>query len=110
MGRGLEEAGLLGRDALSAERSDGAARTLWGIEALERAIPRSHMPVHGPDGATVGEVTSGTFSPTLKKGIGLALIARDSGLAEGDEAAIDVRGRPAAVRLVKPPFVESHVR
>ncbi|MGH3521823.1 MAG: glycine cleavage T C-terminal barrel domain-containing protein, partial [Mycobacterium sp.] len=58
--------------------------------------------------STVGEVTSGTFSPTKKVGIGLALLAPSVG--EGDEVAVDVRGRPAAVRVVKPPFVESHVR
>ncbi len=107
---GWKKPAFWGRDALSAERADGAARTLWGIEALERAIPRAHMQVQDSAGAVVGEVTSGTFSPTLKKGIGLALINRDSGLGEGDQASIDVRGRAAAVRLVKPPFVASHVR
>ena len=63
------------------------------------------MPVLGADGAIVGEVTSGTFSPTLKHGIGLALITAGTGVGEGDEVAVDVRGRPCAVRVVKPPFV-----
>jgi len=97
-----------GRDALVAEKAAGPARLLWGIEALDRGIPRSHMAVLDPSGAAIGEVTSGTFSPTLKKGIGLALLAPT--VAEGDELAVDVRGRTAAVRVVKPPFVPSHVR
>ena len=60
--------------------------------------------------APIGEVTSGTFSPTLKKGIGLALLSTASGVGAGDEVVVDVRGRPARVRVVKPPFVPPHVR
>jgi aminomethyltransferase len=55
-------------------------------------------------------VTSRTFSPSLRVGIGLALLAPASGVAEGDEVAVDVRGRPQPVRVVRPPFVPSHVR
>jgi aminomethyltransferase len=51
----------------------------------------------------VGEVTSGTFSPTRKVGIALALLERS--VAEGDEVSVDVRGRPTRFRVVKPPFV-----
>ncbi|MEO9108872.1 MAG: glycine cleavage T C-terminal barrel domain-containing protein, partial [Jatrophihabitantaceae bacterium] len=100
-----------GRQALIAEKAAGPARVLWGLEALDRGIPRAHMTVlasASDDG--IGEVTSGTFSPTLKKGIGLALISAGAGVGEGDEVALDVRGRRSAVRVVKPPFVESHVR
>ena len=97
-----------GRDALVAEKAAGPARVLWGVEALDRGIPRAHMPVQAAGGEVLGEVTSGTFSPTLKRGIGLALLAPT--IAEGDELAVDVRGRLSAVRVVKPPFVESHVR
>jgi aminomethyltransferase len=107
---GWKKDAFWGHDALSAEKAAGPARLLWGLEALDRGIPRSHMPVLSADGAEIGEVTSGTFSPTLKKGIGLALIAASAGVAEGDEVAIDVRGRRSAVRVVKPPFVPSHVR
>ncbi len=99
-----------GRDALLAERADGPERTLRGIEALDRGIPRPHMPVLATDGSVVGEVTSGTFSPTRRIGIGLALIVAVAGVADGDELGIDVRGRRSAVRVIKPPFVPSHVR
>ncbi len=107
---GWSKEAFWGRDALVAEKQAGPARTLVGLEALDRGIPRAHMPVLGADGAQVGEVTSGTFSPTLKKGIGLALVDTASGVAEGDDVEVDVRGRRCAARVVKPPFVESHVR
>jgi len=97
-----------GRQALLAEKTAGPARTLWGLEALDRGIPRPHMAVLSPDGAQAGEVTSGTFSPTLRKGIGLALLR--TGVGEGEEVVVDVRGRRTPARVVKPPFVESHVR
>jgi aminomethyltransferase len=61
-------------------------------------------------GERVGEVTSGTFSPTLRTGIALALIDAGSGVAEGGELIVDVRGRAQPVAVVRPPFVESHVR
>lgn len=55
-------------------------------------------------GDVIGEVTSGTMSPTLKQGIALALLDRDA--AEGDEVVIDVRGRAVEAKVVKPPFVK----
>jgi aminomethyltransferase len=96
-----------GRDALLAERERGPARLLRGLEALDRGIPRARMAVQR-DGEVVGEVTSGTFSPTRRVGIGLALLAAD--VAEGDEVSVDVRGRPSRMRVVAPPFVPSRVR
>lgn len=99
-----------GRDALLAERAAGPARTLRGLLSLDRGIPRAHMAVLKPAGDAVGEVTSGTFSPSLRKGIGLALIDTAASVQDGDELQLDVRGRRSTVRVVRPPFVESHVR
>jgi aminomethyltransferase len=107
---GWKKEAFWGRAALSAERAAGPGRTLWGIASLDRGIPRPHMSLLAADGTPVGEVTSGTFSPTLKKGIGLALVATAAGLGEGDEAVVEVRGRKVPVQIVKPPFVPSHVR
>ena len=86
------------------------AHLLWGLRATGRGIPRPGMAVLDPDGARVGEVTSGTFSPSLRTGIALALLDTASGVAEGSELAVDVRGRPQPVEVVRPPFVPSHVR
>jgi aminomethyltransferase len=105
---GWSKPAFWGRDVLVAERETGARRLLWGLEAADRGIPRPHMKVQSASGADVGEVTSGTFSPTLKTGIGLALL--DRSVAEGDEVTVDVRGRPSTMRVTKPPFVPSHVR
>lgn len=99
-----------GRDALVKERSDKPARLLWGLKSNDRGIPRPHMAISASDGTVVGEVTSGTFSPTLRVGIGLALISRESGLTEGSTVTVDVRGRTSSMTVVKPPFVPSHVR
>jgi aminomethyltransferase len=98
-----------GRAALLAEKATGPRRLLWGMEAVERAIPRPHMAVClGAE--RVGEVTSGTFSPTKKVGIALALLDTAAGLEAGSLVEVDVRGRRAPMRVVKPPFVTPSVR
>ena len=96
-----------GKDALVAEKAAGPARVAWGLLATGRGIPRAQCAVK-VDGAVVGEVTSGTFSPSLKNGIALALLAPS--VAEGDEVVIDVRGRELTATVVKPPFVTVDVR
>jgi aminomethyltransferase len=60
------------------------------------------------DGVEAGEVTSGTFSPTLRKGIGLALLPAD--VADGAIVEVDVRGRVEPFEVVKPPFVKPSTR
>jgi aminomethyltransferase len=99
-----------GRDALLGEREQGPRRRLDGLEALDRGIPRAGMAVLDPAGAPVGEVTSGTFAPTLRKGIALALLDTAAGLEPGAEVAVEIRGRRSGFRVVRPPFVETHVR
>jgi aminomethyltransferase len=107
---GWKKPAFWGREALLAEREAGAARLLRGLRAEGRGIPRPGMAVLDAAGERVGEVTSGTFSPSLRTGIGLALIDAAAGVEDGAELTVDVRGRPQAVQVVKPPFVESHVR
>jgi aminomethyltransferase len=106
---GWDKPAFWGRAALVAERAAGPRRLLWGLAADGRAIPRPRMAVHlGAD--RVGEVTSGTFSPTKKVGIALALLDTSAGLGPGSVVEVDVRGRRAPVRVVKPPFVTPSVR
>jgi aminomethyltransferase len=99
-----------GREALLAEKEAGPARLLWGLRASGRGVPRPGMTVLDAAGDRVGGVTSGTFSPTLRTGIALALIDTAAGVEDGAELVIDVRGRPQPVEVVKPPFVPSNVR
>jgi aminomethyltransferase len=94
-----------GKTALTAEKAAGAKRVAWGLLATGRGIPRSHMQVKTASGQVVGETTSGTFSPTLQKGIALALLSPEVSL--GDTLFIDVRGRDLEVVVTKPPFVDS---
>ena len=105
---GWKKDGFWGQEALAAEKAAGARRTSWGLLATGRGIPRAHCQVRDAHGEVVGEVTSGTFSPTLKQGIALALLA--PGAAVGDEVVIDVRGREVAATVVKPPFVQVQTR
>ncbi len=104
---GWDKPRFWGREALLREKEAGPRRLLRGLESLDRGIPRSHMVV-SRDGQPVGEVTSGTFSPTRKVGIGLALL--DAAVVEGDELEVDIRGRASQMRVVRPPFVPSRVR
>ena len=92
-----------GKAALTAEKAAGAKRVAWGLLATGRGIPRSHMQVKKVSGEVVGETTSGTFSPTLQKGIALALLSPE--VALGDTLLVDVRGRDLEVVVSKPPFV-----
>jgi aminomethyltransferase len=97
-----------GRAALVAERETGPRRLLRGIVANGRGIPRPGMRVLLVADVPLGTVTSGTFSPTLKKGIGVALVA--SPVTDGAEVSVDVRGRREIFTVTKPPFVTPGVR
>jgi len=105
---GWSKPSFWGHQVLRAERESGPPRKSWGLLATGRAIPRPHMRVFA-GGKDVGEVTSGTFSPTRKVGIGLALLDTAAGLEAGSEVEVDIRGRRAPMQVVKPPFVTPSV-
>jgi len=99
---GWSKPAFWGRAVLTAEKAAGPRRILRGLDGLDRGIPRAGMAVLATE--PVGIITSGTFSPTLRRGIALALL--DRSVAEGDEVLVDVRGRPSRFRVVRPPFVQ----
>ncbi len=105
---GWDKPDFWGKAALSEQRAAKTSRLMRGLLVTGRGIPRAHNTVLDEDGRTVGEVTSGTFSPTRKHGIALALL--DRSVALGDSVSIDVRGRIVEAEVVKPPFVEVAVR
>jgi aminomethyltransferase len=105
---GWQKESFIGAALLKSQKQDGAPRKSFALKSLDRGIPRAGMAVKNLDGIVVGEITSGTFSPTLKHGIGLALLASDVKL--GQKLVIDVRGRESQCEVVKLPFVTSHVR
>ncbi|WP_420175785.1 glycine cleavage system aminomethyltransferase GcvT [Luteococcus sp. OSA5] len=99
---------FLGSDALREVKAAGPSRRMRGLLALGRGIPRHGMAVVDEAGEVIGEVTSGTFAPTLKQGVGLALVDVRFGL--DDEVGVRVRNRVEKFRIVKPPFVTPEVR
>jgi aminomethyltransferase len=97
-----------GKSALEIEKSQGPKRVLRALKSNDRGIPRAGMEVMNSSGNPIGEVTSGTFSPTLKVGIALALVSPEFKI--GAEVQIDIRGRLSSASVVRAPFVESRVR
>jgi aminomethyltransferase len=94
---------FIGADAVARARADGIAERLVAFALTERGVPRQGNPVLAR-GEPAGGVTSGTFSPSLERGIGMAYVG--SGLAEpGTEVEIDVRGKRRAARIERAPLV-----
>jgi len=96
-----------GASAIRAAKADGTARILRGLKASARGIPRAGMSVFIDD-APAGVVTSGTFSPTLRLGIALALV--DAKLEVGQTVNVEIRGRQEQFEVMNPPFVVSGVK
>jgi aminomethyltransferase len=99
----LDKGEFAGREALVAARAKGPAKRLIGFEVEGRGIARQGHKVVAPGGGEVGVVTSGTFSPTLEKAIGMAHV-ESAFAATGTPIEIDVRGKRVAARVVALPF------
>lgn len=105
---GWKKESFRGSDVLKSQREAGLVRTLKALKSNDRGIPRAGMAIKNAEGAEIGIVTSGTFSPSLKVGIALALI--EPQYAVGDVVTIDVRGRESSATINSLPFIPSHVR
>jgi aminomethyltransferase len=105
---GWSKPAFWGKDVLAAEKAAGPKRVLRGLVADGRGLPRPGMRVLLAADVPVGEITSGTFSPSLRKGVGLALI--DAQVTDGAEVSVDVRGRREIFVVTKPPFMTPGVR
>jgi aminomethyltransferase len=99
---------FIGRQALETQKEKGLARRLVGLILRERGgILRSHQKVFlGEEAEGEGEITSGTFSPTLSQSIALARIP----VTTQDSCFVDIRGKRYPVQIVKPPFVKNGQR
>lgn len=106
---GWKKEAFFGREALLAEKAAGPARLLRGLRATGRGVLRADLAVLDGD-RQVGITTSGTFSPTLKTGIALALIDAGAGVDDGAQLTVDVRGRALECEVVAPPFVTAKTR
>jgi aminomethyltransferase len=98
----LDKAEFIGKDVLVKQKAEGVKRKLVGFELTEPGVPRSHYAIL-KDGQKVGEVTSGTMGPTVKKAIGIGYVPTALA-AEGSTFHVDIRGRPVAAKVVKTPF------
>lgn len=100
-----EDRDFIGRAALTEQKAAGVPRKLVGLVLETRGVLRGHQKVVGDQGEA-GEITSGTFSPTLGYSIALARVpATISG-----EANVEIRGKLHAVKVVRPPFVRNGER
>lgn len=100
----LEQGDFLGRDALVQQRKDGVPRRLVGLEMIDRGIPRTHYPVFAEGSEEpIGEVTTGTQSPTLKKNLGMAILASRY-TQPGMTVEVDIRGKRLKAKVVPLPF------
>jgi len=96
----------IGKPVLAAQKEKGAPRETVYFEALDRGVPREGCAVT-KGGNDIGKATSAGYSPTLKKGVGIARVASGSALV-GDEVAIIVRDKPLKARIVERPFYSYH--
>jgi aminomethyltransferase len=103
----LEKGEFFGRKALKNRKSEGIKRRIRAIRMTGKGIPRPHYKVFA-NGSEVGEMTSGTFSPSLKTGIGMAFVSTDIKL--GDQIDVEIRGKVHAGEIVKPPFVKGSIQ
>lgn len=95
-----EERNFIGKTALLTQKKNGIARQLVGLVLQDRGMLRDHLPVH-VEGIGSGEITSGSFSPTLGKAIALARIPS----CDATECTVEVRGKQLKANIVKPSFV-----
>jgi glycine cleavage system T protein (aminomethyltransferase) len=105
---GWKKDAFWGRDVIVAEKEAGPQRRLRGLVALERGIPRPGMIVSLLPDVPLCEITSGTFSPTLKKGIGMALVP--TFVDPEAELGVQIRARREIFASTKLPFVDTSVR
>ena len=97
-----KEVAFIGQEVLKQQKEHGAPRKLVGIEMIDRGIPRTHYPVYAGE-ERIGEVTTGTQSPTLKKNVGLALIKSEHA-ALGTQLEVEIRGKRLRAEVVATPF------
>lgn len=99
---------FINRSSLELQKEQGLEKRLVGFELLQRGIPRQHYPILNNHSEPIGEVTSGTISPMLNKGIGMGYVELPYASA-GTEISIGIRNKEIPARIVKPPFYKKKV-
>lgn len=104
----LDKDSFIGKEALVKQKTEGVKRKIIGFEMQEPGIPRSHYTVYY-NGSPIGHVTSGSYSPTLEKNLGLALIDAQY-TAEGTVLEIIIRDKPVRAVVVPKPFYKKRYK
>lgn len=99
-----EDNDFIDKELLSVQKTEGVARKLRGFEMIDRGIPRHGYELTDQNGVVIGQVTSGTQSPMLNKGIGMGYVAKEYS-AFGTEIYVKVRTKLLKAKVVKVPFV-----
>jgi aminomethyltransferase len=98
-----EHKDFINKTALLNQKQEGVKQKLVGFTMIDKGIPRQHYEIANASGNIIGEVTSGTMSPSLKLGIGMGYVAKEHS-APDSEINIMVRNKPLKARVVKLPF------
>lgn len=104
----FDKGDFVGREALSGQKHQGIERKLIGFEMIAKAIPRKGYPILKGQ-AVIGQVTSGSFSPTFRKGIGLGYLEVEYS-QPGTEIQVKIRGKRCQAKVVPTPFYKPRVK
>jgi len=96
---------FIAKDILLQQKEKGVSKKLVGFEMIERGIPRQHYPIVDANGNTIGEVTSGTQSPSLNKAIGMGYVKTEFSKPD-TEIFILIREKPIKAKVVTLPFLK----
>lgn len=96
---------FVNRENLERQKQEGVTRKLIGFELLDKGIARQHYPIQDAEGNVIGEVTSGTMSPSLKKPIGMGYVKSEFAKT-GTEIFVEIRGKALRAVVVKRPFYQ----
>jgi aminomethyltransferase len=102
----LQKDNFIGKEALLKQKTEGTKRKRVGIRMMDQGIPRPRFEIHNNDTEKIGDITSGTFSPLLKRGIGMAYI-QVAQAQEGNIVNVKIRGKFARGKIVPFPFYDS---
>ena len=100
----MNDRDFIGKAALQTQKNNMPDFTMIGLVLTDRGVLRSHQAVQ-LNGTAIGEITSGTFSPSLEKSIALARITSRADVSIGDTIHVEVRNKLLQCHVVKYPFI-----
>jgi aminomethyltransferase len=102
----LQKDSFIGKEVLLKQKAEGAKRKRIGLQMVDRGIPRAGFEIYGESGERIGQLTSGTFSPLLKRGIGMGYVQVPYA-QEGRTVNVRIRDKLAKAKIVPFPFYDA---